>query len=99
MDADSERIVSDEAAVYRVLERAGTVVLPAASAQSLDGFAVDTFSEYRNRSVVRTRLHCETGTASRLTLSNTFAGRYCLAVAMQDSELGPRLKEWLRAQV
>ena len=89
-------VVSDENAVYRTLARPGTVTVPAEACRLLDGFQADTFSEYRNRSVLRARLNRETQTPSTLVLANTFAGRYYLAVAMQDSIAGPEAFEiWM----
>ena len=81
-------VMSDEKAVSRTLARPGNVVVPAEACRLLDGFVVDTFSEYRNRSVLRARLNRQTQTPSTLGLANTFAGRYYLAVAMQDSTAG-----------
>ena len=58
-------IVLDESAVYRVLQRPGNIVVPA-EANALDGFVSDTSSAYRNRSIVRERLHCATRTYSTM---------------------------------
>ena len=80
--------MSDEKAVYRILERSGNVVVPSDACRPMDGFQPDTFSEYRNRSVVRAGLNCQTQTPSRLGLPNMFAGRYYFAVAIQDSASG-----------
>ena len=80
--------VSDEKAVYRILERSGNAVVPAEACRPLDGFLPDTFTEYRNRSISRARLNCGTQTPSSLGMANMFAGRYYFAVAMQDSAGG-----------
>ena len=81
-------VVSDEKTVTRTLARPGNVIVPAEACRLMDGFVADTFSEYRHRSVLRARLHCQTQTPSTLGLVNMFAGRYYLAVAMQDSAAG-----------
>ena len=74
--------------VYRVLQRAGNVVVPGAACRLLDGFVSDTYSAYRNPSIIRTRLHCTTQTPSLIGWGNTFSGSYYLAVAMQDASEG-----------
>ena len=89
-------VVSDERTVYRIVERSGNFVMLADACRTLDGFVPDTFSEYRNRSVVRERLHCKTETPSTLGFSNRSSGRYYFAVAMQDSAAGPEpLEVWM----
>ena len=91
--------ISDEKAVYRILARSGNVVVPPDAGRPLDGFVPDTFSEYRNRSVVRARLNCVTQTPSSLALANMFAGRYYFAVAIQDSSAGDEPFEiWVGAR-
>jgi len=92
-------IVSDEVTVYRILARPGNIVVPAEACRPLDGFVPDTFSEYRNRSVVRARLNCQTQTRSSLGMANTFAGGYYFAVVMQDSAAGEEPFEvWMGAR-
>jgi len=81
-------VVSDERVVYKIIERPGNIVMLADASRTMDGFVSDTFSEYRNRSVLRERLHCRTETPSTLGFTNRFTGNYYFAVAMQDSAAG-----------
>ena len=80
--------VSDERAVYRVLPATPQHRGSPAEANALDGFVSDTSSAYRNRSIVRERLHCATRTPSTLEMENSFTGSHYLAVAMQDASEG-----------
>ena len=92
-------IVSDERAVYRVLQRTGNIVVPGAACRPLDGFVPDTCNVYRNPSIIRTRLHCTTRTLSFIGWGNTFPGSYHFAVAMQDASAGDEpLELWMDAR-
>ncbi len=92
----SIRIVSGESMVYRILARPANIVVPASACNAMDGFVEDHFSEYRNPSVVRARLHRQNGVPSLLQIHNSFAGSYYLGVAMLDSAAGAEPFElWL----
>ena len=89
-------VVSDEQKVYRILERPGNIIVPAHACRPMDGFVPDTFSEYRNRSVIRDRLYCRTMTPSTLGLVNSFTGRHYFALAMLDEVGGEQpLQIWM----